>query len=92
MQVPNLRLEIDGFPVGIYRIHEGDLEFSISSPGRQSNPLNRRTWRRLTPNEIALHFRLNTIVGQWFQDRVTGRRVEECQRNSPRGDVNLFEC
>jgi hypothetical protein len=71
MQVQNLRVEISGFPTSDYRIHEGDLEFRIFSPSDQDN---RSTWRRLTPNEIALHFRMNTIVGQWFQDKVTDWR------------------
>ncbi len=82
MQVPNLRLEIGGFPIHDYRIHEGDLEFRILG---HSDHDSCSSWRRLTPNEIAMHFRLNTIVGQWFQDKVTGWRfVEECQRNSAR--------
>jgi hypothetical protein len=74
MQVSNLRLEIGGFPIHDYRVHEGDLEFrTLSSNGRSYHD-NRSTWRRLTPNEIALHFRLHTIVGQWFEDKVTGWR------------------
>ena len=73
MQVPNLRLEIGGFPIHEYRIHEGDLEFRTSSDGHSYHD-TRSGWRRLTPNEIALHFRLNTIVGRWFQDKVTGWR------------------
>jgi hypothetical protein len=72
MQVPNLRVEISGFPISDYRIHEGDLEFRLFTPSGESYQNNRSTWRRLTPNEIALHFRLNTIVGQWFQDKVSG--------------------
>jgi hypothetical protein len=73
MQVSNLRLEIGGFPLHDYRIHEGDLEFRTLHPDGHSDH-DSSFWRRLTPNEIALHFRLNTIVGQWFQDKVTGWR------------------
>lgn len=72
MQVFNLRLEIDGFPIDDYRIHDGDLEFRPLNPHGYSDHGSCSSWRRLTPNEIALHFRLNTIVGQWFQDKVTG--------------------
>ncbi len=72
MQVSNLRLEIGGFPIHDYRIHEGDLEFRTLSSNGHSYHDNRNTWRRLTPNEIALHFRLHTIVSQWFRDKVIG--------------------
>lgn len=72
MQVSNLRVEVGGFPIHDYRIHEGDLEFRTLDPAGHSDHDSCSPWRRLTPNEIALHFRLNTIVGQWFQDRVTG--------------------
>jgi hypothetical protein len=72
MQVSNLRIEIGGFPVHDYRIYEGDLEFRILHARGHSDDDSCSAWRRLAPNEIALHFRLNTIVGQWFQDKVTG--------------------
>ena len=71
MQVSKLRVEIGRFPIHDYRIHEGDLEFRTLNPG-PSNHDSCSPWRRLTRNEIALHFRLKTIVGQWFQDRFTG--------------------
>jgi hypothetical protein len=72
MQVQNLRLEVGGFSISDYRIHEGDLEFRILNADGHSDHNSCSSWTRLTPNEIALHFRLNTIVGQWFQDKVTG--------------------
>jgi hypothetical protein len=71
VQVSNLRVEIGGFPTHDYRFHE-DLEFRTLNPGDHPDHDSCSPWRRLTPNEIALHFRLNTIVGQWFQDRFTG--------------------
>ena len=71
MQVSDLRVEIAGFPINDYRILGADLEFRTLEPSGQSYPDRRSIWRRLTPNEIVLHFRLNTIVGQWFTDRVT---------------------
>jgi hypothetical protein len=74
MQVSNLRVEIGGFPASHYRIHEGDLKFRAFTPNGESYQNNRSPWRRLTPNEIALHFRLKTIVGRWFQDKVTDWR------------------
>jgi len=73
MQVSNLRLEIRGVPIHD-RIHEGDLEFRTLSSNGHSYHDNRSTWRRVTSNEIALNFRLRTIVGQCFQDKVTGWR------------------
>ena len=74
MQVHNLRVEIGGFPGSDYRIHEGNLEFRTFTLNGESHQNNRSTWRRLTPNEIALHFRLDTIIGRWFQDKVTDWR------------------
>ena len=71
MQVSNLRVEIAGSPINDYRILGADLEFRALEPSGQPYPDSRSTWRRLTPNEIVLHFRLNTIVGQWFTDTVT---------------------
>jgi hypothetical protein len=83
MQVSNLRLEIGGFPVNDYRIIEGDLEFRTLSSNGHSYRDSRSSWRKLTPGEIALHFGLNTIVGQWLTDKLAGaQQEEECQHNS----------
>jgi hypothetical protein len=77
MQVSNLRIEIRGFPVNDYRINEGDLEFRTLNPSGDYYPDGRSAWKRLTLSEIVLHFRLNTIVGQWFTDKVTGSQQEQ---------------
>lgn len=72
MQVSNLRVEGAGFPISDYRILGSDLEFRTLDPGGHSYPDRRSEWRRLSTDEIALHFRLNTIVGQWLTDKLTG--------------------
>jgi hypothetical protein len=72
MQVSTLRIEMAGFPINDYRILGADLEFRTLQPGGYLYADSRSTWRRLTPGDIALHFRLNTIVGQWLTDKVTG--------------------
>jgi len=82
MQVFNLRIEIRDFPINDYRLNEGDIEFRILSPSGHPYPDSGSTGRRLTLNEIVLHFRLNTIVSQWFTDKITGAQREECQRES----------
>jgi hypothetical protein len=77
MQVSNLRIEIRGFPINVYRIDEADLEFRTLDPSGHSYPDRRSTWRRLSTNEIALHFRLNTVVGRWLGDKITGPQQQE---------------
>jgi hypothetical protein len=77
MQVNNLRMEIAGFPINEYRILGADLEFRTLEPDGNPYPDSRSTWRRLAPGDIALHFRLNTIVGQWLTDKVTGASSTE---------------
>lgn len=72
MQVSNLRVEGAGFPISDYRILGSDLEFRTLDPSGHSYPDRRSEWRRLSTDEIALHFRLNTIVGQWLTDKLTG--------------------
>lgn len=83
MQVSNLRVEIAGFPINDYRVLGADLEFRTLDPVGHSYPDQRSTWRQLSTDEIALHFRLNTVVGQWLTDKLTGaQREEEWQQGS----------
>ena len=70
MHVTNLRFEIAGLPINEYRINDGNLQVrALDSDGR-TYPDGRSTWKRLVPGDIALHFRLHTVVGKWFEDRV----------------------
>ena len=84
MQVSNLRVEIAGFPINDYRVLGADLEFRTLDPIGHSYADQRSAWRQLSTDEIALHFRLNTIVGQWLTDKFTGaqREEEEYQQGS----------
>lgn len=70
MQSTNLRVEITGFGINDYRANDGDLEFRALTPEGQLFSDVRSTWRRLTPDDLALHFRLDTVVGRWFADKV----------------------
>ena len=77
MQVSNLRVESAGLPISDYRILGSDLEFRTLEPSGQSYSDRRSQWRRLSTDEIALHFRLNTIVSQWLTDKLTGSQQTE---------------
>jgi hypothetical protein len=70
MRITNLRVEIAGGPINDYRITDRDLEFRALDPTSCCFNDERSTWRRLTANELVLHFRLNTIVADWFLEKV----------------------
>ena len=70
MQVTNLRVEVSDLPITEYRANDGNLEFRLLDPNGHLYPDWRSDWRRLTPSDVALHFRFNTVVGKWFEDRV----------------------
>ena len=77
MQVTNLRIELPDLPVTAYRISDGNLEFRLLDPNGHLYPDWRSEWKRLAPREVALHFRFNTVVGKWYEDRVADWRTEE---------------
>jgi hypothetical protein len=70
MQVTNLRFEIAGLPINEYRINDGNLQMRALDPDGRTYPDGRSNWKRLVPGDIALHFRLHTVVGKWLEDRV----------------------
>jgi hypothetical protein len=70
MQARNLRVELEDQPITEYRLNEGNLEFRLLDPSGRLYEDFRSDWRRLRPNDIALHFRFNTVVGKWFEDKV----------------------
>jgi hypothetical protein len=69
MRITSLRIEIAGGPINDYRITDHDLEFRALDPRGRCFPDLRSTWRRLTANELVLHFRLNTVVADWFLEK-----------------------
>ena len=70
MQTTNLRIEVAGLGINDYRINGGDLEVrTLTADGHLYSDV-RSTWRRLTPSDIALHYRFNTVVGKWLEDKV----------------------
>jgi len=77
MRVSNLRVESAGLPISDYRILESDLEFRSLDACGHSYPEGRSEWRRLSTDEIALHFRLNTVVSQWLIDKLTRSQSDE---------------
>jgi hypothetical protein len=77
MQVTNLRVELPELPITEYQITDGNLEFRLLDPDGHAYPDWRSEWKKLTPGDIALHFRFNTVVGRWFEDRVADWRTEE---------------
>lgn len=70
MRVTNLRVEITGLGINDYRDNDGQLEFRALDADGRAYPDQRSTWRRLTPNDIALHMRFKTVLGKWVEDRV----------------------
>ena len=69
MQTETFRMEMDGDAVNEYRINDHVLEVRTLNSRGQSFHNQRDTWRRLTANELLLHFRLETDVAQWFLDK-----------------------
>ena len=57
MQVTNLRVEVSDLPITEYRVSDGNLEFRLLDPSGRLYPDWRSDWRRLTPSDVALHFR-----------------------------------
>ena len=78
MRSMNLRIEIVGQAISDYRITDRDLEFRALDAAGHGFPDQRSTWRRLTASELLLHLRLETVVGNWFVEKI-GESEEELQ-------------
>jgi hypothetical protein len=83
MQIANLRVEIAGGPINDYRITDRDLEFRSLDPTSCCFNDERSTWRRLTANELVLHFRLSTVVTNWFLEKVEESEADVARQRSP---------
>jgi hypothetical protein len=70
MRASNLRVEVGGVGINDYRINDGDLEVRALTPDGHLYSDVRSAWRRMTPSDIALHYRLNTVVGKWLEDKM----------------------
>ena len=91
MRTTNLRIEIAGLPVNDYQITDNKLEFrTLDSKGRPFSD-QRSTWRRLSASELVLHFRLNTVVGQWFLEKTAVWDSQAAQRAFPRWPKTRLE-
>ena len=75
MRITNLRIEIAGQPISDYQLTDRDLEFRTLDPAGRNFPDQRSAWRRLTTSELLLHLRLETVVGNWFVEKI--RESEE---------------
>jgi hypothetical protein len=83
MRTRNLRIEIAGGPINDYRITDRDLEFRALEPTGRCFSDERRTWRRLTANELVLHFRLKTVVANWFLEKIEELEADVAQQELP---------
>ena len=70
MRTTNLRIEVAGLGINDYRINDSDVEVRALTPDGHLYSDVRSTWKRLTPSDIALHYRFNTVVGKWLEDKV----------------------
>ena len=66
----NLRIEIAELGISDYRVSDRDLEFRALDTHGQIFPDQRSTWKRVTANELLLHFRLETVVARWFLEKM----------------------
>ena len=69
IQVANLRIEIAGLPINDYRIVDRNLEMRVLDSNGHPFEDARSTWRRLTTDELLLHYRFATLVSRWFSER-----------------------
>jgi hypothetical protein len=69
MRTTNLRIEVAGLPVNDYQVTDNKLEFRVLDCNGQPFPDQRSMWRRLTANELVMHFRLGTVVGRWYLEK-----------------------
>jgi len=83
MRIRNLRIEIAGGPINDYRITDRDLEFRALDPTGRCFRDERSAWRRLTANELVLHFRLNTVVANWFLEKIDELEADMVQQELP---------
>lgn len=70
MRVTNLRVEIHGLGINDYRDNDGQFEVRALDSNGRAYPDQRSTWRRLTPDDVAMHMRFHTVFGRWLEDRV----------------------
>jgi len=70
MASKHLHVEVPGWPENDYRIHAGHLEFRLLDKQGHSYRDSRSSWKQLNSNDLAFHFALQTVVAQWFQDKL----------------------
>jgi hypothetical protein len=68
---PRLTVEFgDGSNVDEYRIRRREVEFRSRCREGFTLSKRRRTWNHLTPDDIAMHLALHTVVGEWLMLRL----------------------
>ena len=70
MQSKYLRVEVASFPISNYWISKDYLELRTLDPSGRSYPDSRSSWKQLNASDIAFRFALQTIVAQWFRDKL----------------------
>ena len=70
MASKHLRVEVAGWPINDYRIHDGHLEVRLLDVRGHSYRDARSAWKALNSNDLAFHFTLQTVVAHWFQDKL----------------------
>jgi hypothetical protein len=70
---PRLHIEsVAGGPINQYRIVDNaHVEFRSLDAAGSRFPDERSAWRKLTADEILMHFTLNTVVAEWLTARLT---------------------
>jgi hypothetical protein len=80
--VMKLRLESrNGSPAKEYRIEGGNVE--VRTLDRESDDVS--VWSRLTPEQMSIHVKRNTVVASWLESRLGWRRLlQACVGEEPR--------
>ena len=80
-----LRLESgDGSPAKEYRIEDGKVEVRTLDPEGGSVRGPGGVWWQLTPEQLSIHVKGNSVVAQWLERRLGWRRLlQACVGQQP---------
>jgi hypothetical protein len=74
----------DGSPAKEYRIEDENVEVRALDPEGGSDRRTGSVWWRLTPEQLSIHFKRNTVVAQWLERRLGWRRLlQACVGREP---------
>lgn len=77
-----LRLESrNGSPTKEYRIEGGNVEVRMLD----CESYHVRMWSQLTPEQLSIHVKRNTVIARWLERRLGWRRLlQACVGEEPR--------